>query len=159
MRTDEQIAADAEDKSPFSNGPGERPMTSPTIDEGLLRYFAAREQQRNDRANTAWMLLRPYERRLVREAAVMGYVLGHQDGRIDERSHHTVAEMQARFPKDFDIVRQVLEHCDSTADLYPYLGAAANGQRRRVTLARMWPGEAASHTPTTAEEATRDDRD
>lgn len=103
-----------------------------TLPPGLVDYLAARDQQRADRADTAWRTLRPFERRLVREAAVMGFVLGDRAGltRDDE------------FPRDMDIVRNVLEHCDSTSDKFPYLGAACSGRRRRITKARMWPGEA-----------------
>lgn len=77
----------------------------------------------------------------------MGYVLGHQDGRIDERQHRTVAEITARYPKDAEILQQVIEHCDTTSDLYPFLGAACDGRRRRITKARLYDFERAEPTP------------
>lgn len=104
----------------------------------VVRMVATGDQRRADRADTAWRTLTKHERRVVREAAVMGYVLGRQDGKIDgSRFPHPPSP----FPGDFDIVRQVLEHCDSTSDRFPYLGAACSGRRRRITRKRMWPGE------------------
>lgn len=114
----------------------------PEITAGLVRMFAANQERRASRANTAFELLRPCERRIVREAAVMGYVLGHQAGRLDAQLSQ--AEIRAAWPKDFAVLQNVLEHCDSTSDLYPYLAAACDGRRRRVTKARQWPGEEAS---------------
>ncbi len=110
----------------------------------LLDYFATRQQQRADRANTALSVLSRYERRIVREAAGMGYVLGYRSGNLDGRDGlGGPLDNERRIPGDSDILRSVLEHCDSTSDLYPYLGAACNGRRRRITKARLWPGEAA----------------
>lgn len=117
------------------------PALDPEITSGLVRMFAANQERRASRANTAFELLRPYERRIVREAAVMGYVLGHGAGRLDGVQNRSQAEIQAGWPKDFAVLREVIEHCDSTSDLYPYLGAACDGRRRRVTKARQWPGE------------------
>lgn len=116
----------------------------PEITAGLARMFAANQERRASRANTAFTLLRPYERRIVKEAAVMGYVLGHGAGRLDGFQHRSHAEIQADWPKDFAVLQNVLEHCDSTSDLYPYLSAACDGRRLRVTKARQWPGEAVS---------------
>lgn len=142
-----------------TDGPTEAsgcPMTTTPLPDGLAEYFAARQQQRDDRANTAWKLLRPYERRLVREAAVMGYVLGRRAGEVAARSAswRSTGQPEDTFPGDFDIVRSVLQHCDSTHELYPYLAEACHGQRRRVTRKRMWPGEAADN-PITSEDVDR----
>jgi hypothetical protein len=106
----------------------------------LVDYLAARDQQRAARCDTALRTLRPYERRIVREAAVMGYVLGRQDGLLRGRPGTGLDDTEG-FPGDSTILQEVLQHCDSTSDLYPYLAAAAGGRRRRVTPARMWPGE------------------
>jgi hypothetical protein len=122
------------------------------LPQGLVDYLGTRRQQRADRANTAFALLRPYERRIVREAAVMGYVLGRRAGQIDGRNGVSILDTPTDFPGDFDIVRNVLQHCDSTDDKFPYLADACAGRRRRVTRKRMWPGEAAAIDHITTEE-------
>ena len=107
----------------------------------LPDYLAARDQQRLNAANRALATLRPYERRLIREAAVMGYVLGQQDGLIRGRSGNGYDDNEA-YPKDAAILTDVVQHCITTGDLYPYIAEASEGRRRRVTRKRMWPGEA-----------------
>lgn len=97
----------------------------------LERVFAEGRRRRGERVGVALTTLTRYERRLVREAAVMGYVLGRQDGQLRVEP----------FPKDSTILHDVIEHCDTLAHLYPYLAAACDGRRRRVTRARLWPGE------------------
>ncbi len=118
----------------------------PEIEQQLAADFAGRARQRMDRVNTALATLRPYERRLVREAAVMGYVLGHRDGGIDARHSglRTIPELEAAFPHDGQILADVVAHCDSSSDTYPYIGEACDGRRRRITAARRWPGEEAT---------------
>lgn len=120
-------------------------MTHPDGDilDDLARVFAASAQRRLKRAATAWALLRPYERRLVKEAAVMGYVLGERAGRVTASGvRQQMGRPEPAFPADADILRQVIEHCDATSNTYPYLADACSGRRRRVTRKRMWPGEA-----------------
>jgi hypothetical protein len=117
-------------------------VTEPDIDPRLVDYFTQRRQVRTARAATALRTLRMYERRILREAAVMGYVLGYQSGNLDGRSGQAEARVGAAIPGDGHIVDTVIQHCDSTADLYPYLAAACRGARRKITRKRMWPGEA-----------------
>jgi len=94
--------------------------------------------RRAERAVVAWRTLRPYERRVVHEAAVMGYVLGHRDGRLDgDRFPFGKQD----FPGDTAIVRSVIEACDGMPDRFPYLHVACGGRRRRITRKRLWPGE------------------
>jgi hypothetical protein len=114
----------------------------PTM-QAVAKLVADGDRRRAERATTAWnKVLRPYERRIVREAAVMGYILGHRDGRIDHAIGN--AESSRRFPADLDIVRWVLEHCSTTTNngsSFPYLADATTGVRRRITRKRLWPGE------------------
>lgn len=121
------------------------------LPDELVTYLDTRQKQRATRADRGFATLRPYERRVLREAAVMGYVLGRRAGQADGRNGVSILDTPTDFPGDFDIVRSVLQHCDSTSDLYPYLADACAGRRRRITRKRMWPGE----TTTTPEEATR----
>lgn len=116
--------------------------TAPDLPPELVRYLAERDQQRLTAINRALATLKPYERRLVREAAVMGYVRGAIAG----RSRATLGE-----PRDGDIPKsdsvmlaEVIGACISMDDLYPYLAEASRGRRRRITRARRWPGEGAS---------------
>lgn len=118
------------------------PALNPALREGLTRYLAERDQQRLEAVNKALATLRPYERRLVREAAVMGYVRGAMAG----RSRAVLGE-----PRDGDIPRsdsdmlvEVVNACIGMGDLYPYLADASKGRRRRITKARRWPGESGS---------------
>lgn len=108
----------------------------------IARMVAANDARRDLRARTALATMRRYERRLVREAAVIGYVLGYQSGSLDGRSGiGGPADKNNTIPSDADIVVRVIQHCDSTADLYPYIAAACNGTRRRVTRSRLYHPE------------------
>ncbi|MFY1686379.1 hypothetical protein [Plantactinospora sp. WMMB782] len=110
--------------------------TSSDFPPGLLDYFAARERQRAETVNRALATLSPFERRLVREAAVMGYVRGAMAGHLDGRQGR-----EQEIPKDATILVEVVGACISMDELYPYLAAASEGKRRRVTKSRRWPGE------------------
>jgi hypothetical protein len=113
-------------------------MSAPAVPDDLASYFAERQRQRTEEVNRALATMRPYERRLVREAAVMGYVRGVMAG----RSRATLGEPRdGDVPSDPAILADVIGAC--IAMDYPYLQAAAYGQRRRVTKARRWPGEQA----------------
>lgn len=100
-------------------------MTDPEIDPALLAYFTARQQQRDDAVTRALETLRPYERRLVREAAIMGYVRGALYGKHRDD-----------IPKDSAIVYEVIDACVAMDDRYPFIAEAAEGRRRRVTKNR-----------------------
>jgi hypothetical protein len=109
---------------------------NPEIADSLRDYLAGRGSRRAEAVDRALATLRPFERRLVREAAVMGYVRGAMRGR---------ARATMGLPSDGDIGQdaatlfEVIDGCIGMSDLYPYLAAASEGRRRRVT--RMWPGE------------------
>lgn len=78
----------------------------------LVNYFEARQQQRKSHAAKMWSLLKPRDQRLVREAAVMGFVQGTRAGsqRYDDGEP---------FPKDMEIVERVLIAMEGFPDLYP----------------------------------------
>jgi hypothetical protein len=101
----------------------------------ILRAVAAADDIRAQRATTAMRTLRRYERRLVREAAVMGFVLGYRHGFVDGRSD--VTPNGSTFPADDRIIVNVINACD-TSDGYPYITDACNGRRRRVTRTRLY---------------------
>lgn len=114
------------------------PIHTAELPAGLLRYLADRDRKRSEAVNRALATLTPHERRLVREAAVMGYVRGAMAG----RSRATLGEpADGEIPKDSAIVTQVVDACIAMGHLYPYLAAASEGRRRRVTRKRRWPGE------------------
>lgn len=91
--------------------------TTDPFPPGLLEYFAAREQQRARTVQRALDTLNPYENRILREAAVMGYVRGLMAGR---------AGVEQPGP-DADTVAEVVGACAAMADLYPIIAAAAEG--------------------------------
>lgn len=87
----------------------------PEISEGIVRYLAAREAERDDSVNRALDALSERERALVREAAVMGYVQGAQATHARE----------VVIPKDAVIVWRVIAGCQTFDDLYPTISALA----------------------------------
>lgn len=80
----------------------------------LLAYGDRRAQEAADQVNSFLGGLTDRERRLVKEAAVMGYVQGARDngGR--------------KVPTDATIVVKVLIEAQKFSDLYPTLQADAN---------------------------------
>lgn len=75
----------------------------------LLSYLAQREQQRAAAVDATLAALTERERRLIREAAVMGYVQGRRHSR--EQDH----------PKDDAVLALVVDACLAHPDLYPVL--------------------------------------
>jgi len=75
----------------------------------LYAYLVCQDTARRRRAAEVFNALSDRERRLVKEAAVMGYVQGrmHPDG--------------AEHPKDAEVVFLVIDGCLSNPDLYPTL--------------------------------------
>ena len=98
---------------------------SPAIADGLVAYLAARDQYHADEIRRRWDALSVRERRLVREAAVMGYVQGvlSQPG-----------GSRAAIPHDSDIVSTVIGACLSNPDLYPTIDRAGSRRRAPITV-------------------------
>lgn len=85
-----------------------------TVPEALLAYFAQREADRAEAVTAFLDKLTERERRLMREAAVMGYVRG--------RMHPEGAE----HPKDAAVLAEVVDACLAFPDLYPVIDFIAN---------------------------------
>ncbi|GAB2733007.1 hypothetical protein [Nocardioides pakistanensis] len=85
--------------------------TNPPVTDLLHDYLVARDTARLNRVAEMWNGLTEREQRLVKEAAVMGYVRGTMAGRD-----------VSPFPRDRDIVIEVLS-CTDGHDLYPTLAA------------------------------------
>lgn len=114
-----------------------------SIDDVLTAALAASADRRNLRARTCLTTLRRYERRILRDAAVMGFVRGYDLGWVHgtqeargERPYRSLAG----FPADADIIVDTINACDR-ADGYDYITDACNGRRRRVTKARLYHPE------------------
>lgn len=83
------------------------------LPEGLERYLAVRQADRERAVDVALARLTPQEQRLVREAAVMGYVQGMRSG----------AGPDDRPPPDTVVMRLVVDACLALPDLYPVISA------------------------------------
>jgi hypothetical protein len=86
--------------------------------EEVLRYMQIRDQQRIDAAAHVLQAMTGRERRLFREAAVMGYVQGV---RSVPGGHN------ATIPPDSNIVFAVIAGARSMKDLYPVINGVADG--------------------------------
>lgn len=85
---------------------------TPALTPELVRYFAAMDQQRIDQVAGRMARFTERERRLVREAAVHGWVLGVRQSGGKQRD----------IPHDAEIVFRVVLGCDAQSDLYPLIG-------------------------------------
>lgn len=90
------------------------------LPEPLLAYFAQREQQRAAAVEAFLDSLTDYERGLVHDAAVMGYV----QGLMRDRSEGV--------PKDSEVMALVVDACFAHSDLYPTVNAEF--EERRTTV-------------------------
>ena len=94
-------------------------QTAP-IPDFLLRHLAERETARNTATAEAYAALTEREQRLVREAAVMGYVQG---------TRHPADE---KHPKDSWVTALVVQECLAFPDLYPTMNAVRDAARQAV---------------------------
>ncbi len=88
------------------------------LPEPLLDYFAQREAARAQAVTDFLASLTERERRLMREAAVMGYVRGRMHP--DSESH----------PKGSAVFTEVVDACIAIPDLYPAVHAVAEPGER-----------------------------
>lgn len=96
-------------------------MTAPDLPAALLRYIEIRDRQHAEVVEHALGEMTERERRLVREAAVMGYVQGTRLG--------AAQGWKAEIPPDGQILESVVDACLSVPDLYPVMDYVANGPR------------------------------
>jgi hypothetical protein len=78
--------------------------------EALGRYLEARDADRRTAVHAVLQGLTEREARLVREAAVMGYVRGVQCG-----------PHRDQIPHDAEILWEVIDACLAMPDLYPVI--------------------------------------
>ncbi|MFF4791850.1 hypothetical protein ACFY2M_19275 [Streptomyces sp. NPDC001276] len=90
------------------------------LPEPLLAYFAERENQRAAAVETFLASLTDYERGLVHDAAVMGYVQG------------LMRDREEGAPKDSQTMALVIDACLAMPDLYPAVNAEF--EERRTTV-------------------------
>lgn len=85
-------------------------MTEPSMLDRLADYIGIRDQQRREEVERLVGGLTVREVRLVREAAVMGYVQGAKNGPYRDK-----------IPGDAEIAYEVLDACLHFPDLYPVI--------------------------------------
>jgi len=107
------------------------------FDERLAAYFALRQQQRADAVAAVVGAMNPRERRLVREAAVMGYVRGSMAGEVAGRQ----GVFKTKIPPDSAVVAEVVDACLSMPDLYPTFERMERLAARRARRAEPGPEE------------------
>ncbi len=95
---------------------------SPEIEADLVRVFAAGDRRRAAQVERTVETLTPREARLVREAAVMGYVEGAMDAAPTKRGN---------IPPDSAIVAQVVVACIANEERFGMIAAASEGRRPR----------------------------
>ena len=83
----------------------------PEISPEMANYLTVRARHRDRQVDAALERQTPDELRLMREAAVMGYVQG------------TRAAQGEAIPKDLAILRMVVGACLDFPDLYPAISA------------------------------------
>lgn len=83
-------------------------MSDEISEDQLVAYLAMRHSERMDAVERLAASFTERERRLIREAAVMGYVQGAMQGRYRDK-----------IPSDIKILREVLDGILAHPDLYP----------------------------------------
>jgi hypothetical protein len=90
------------------------------MSEDLMRYLAGRAQEHQDAVDALLAQLTERERRLVREAAVMGYVRGRM-------SIPGAMLNPPPMPTDTEITHEVVGAALAMPELYPVLNWIAEG--------------------------------
>lgn len=88
--------------------------------QGHQEYLQDQMSERAARVQTIIDTLTPFERKLLREAMVMGAAYGTRFGPHDP------------LPKDYLIIRRALDGALALPERFPLLGHLANGERPRV---------------------------
>jgi hypothetical protein len=116
----------------------------PEIDEKLARYLAARWDAEAVRVTATVGSMRPREQKLVREAAIMGFVRGAMAGRVAGQEG-----VKPEIPDGREILAEVVSACLSMPDLYPAFDRMERLAQRRVR-SQANGGEAAREAPPNA---------
>lgn len=87
------------------------------IDDALAQYLAARWTAEGRRVASVISVMRAREVRLVREAAIMGYVRGAMAG--ESAVFNGGRLFSTQIPDGKDILATVISACLSMPDLYP----------------------------------------
>lgn len=105
-------------------------MSSPTVDPELLAYLEQRWDNEAVRVVDTIGAMTVREKKLVREAAVMGFVLGTYDG----HAAALAGERRTKIPPDRQILAEVISACLGMAEVYPTVarleGLAARRRRK-----------------------------
>jgi len=91
-------------------------------DETLMAYLAARDQARANATRATWDAMTHTEKRLFREAAVMGYLQGMWD-----HGNH-----DAKIPPDRVVVTAVIAAIHAFDDLYPFTAGLTRRRGRNT---------------------------
>lgn len=101
------------------------------IPSKMAAYFEQRRRERARDVEVTYAAMNPRERRLVREAAVMGYVRGAMAGETHVTLREPGRSRRTPIPKDSDIVREVIDATFAFPDLYPVMNRMKATAHRR----------------------------
>lgn len=106
------------------------------LPDAYVRYLAARDQQRVNAVQSTLAAMTEVERRIFREAAVMGYVCGVMA--VPSRNNVPI-------PPDTDIVNEVIDSIHGFDDRYPITNSltrsCATCGQRALDCGHPWPSD------------------
>ena len=109
------------------------------LPDGLTEYFLERQRERNREVEMTYAAMNPRERRLVREAAVMGYVRGVMAGESNAALRKPGDWSSTPIPRDSAIVHLVIDSTFSFPESYPFMNRMNATAHRRADRAATPP--------------------